>query len=74
MKVDAEDGRIYIPKETRRKYGKKFRMVEVEDGIMLIPIAENPLERLREITSDTEKTSKEIVEETREAMVEEAGK
>jgi len=74
MKVDADDGRVYLPKDTRDKYGTEFRMIETEEGILLIPIAENPLERLRELTFDTEKSSKELVEEAREYMIEQAGK
>lgn len=73
MKVDVGDGRIYLPKEKREKYGEQFRMVDMNEGIMLIPVSENPLEKLREITSGTEKSSKELVEESREEMISEAG-
>lgn len=74
MKVDVGDGRIYLPKDKREKYGDKFRVVELEKGIMLVPISDDPLEKLRDITSETEKSSEEIVERSRKAMIEEAGK
>ena len=74
MKVDAGDGRIYIPKEKRETYGDKFRMVELDEGIMLIPVSDEPLKKLREITSKTEKSSDELVKESRESMIEQAGK
>ncbi len=74
MKVDVDDGRVYLPKETRKKYGTKFRVVETDEGLLFVPLSNDPLEKLRSITSETDKSSKEIVEEAREAMIEEAGK
>ncbi len=74
MKVDVDDGRVYLPKETRKKYGTKFRVVETDGGLLFVPLSNDPLEKLRSITSETDKSSKEIVEEAREAMIEEAGK
>ena len=73
MKVDVDDGRVYLPKETRKKYGTKFRVVETDEGLLFVPLTDDSLSKLREITSGTNKSSKEIVEEAREAMIEEAG-
>lgn len=74
MKVEADGGRIYLPKEDRKRYGNKFRKVNLEDGIMLIPISEDPLKRLRDITSSTGKSARDLREEARESMIEEADK
>lgn len=74
MKVSADDGRIYIPKESRERHGSEFRMIDMEDKIVLVPLSDNPLERLREITSGTEKSAGELKKEARGAMIEQAGR
>jgi bifunctional DNA-binding transcriptional regulator/antitoxin component of YhaV-PrlF toxin-antitoxin module len=40
-------GRVTIPKEVRNRYGEKFRLVELDSGIKLVPISDDPLEELR---------------------------
>jgi len=42
-----EQGRVTIPKETRERYGDKFRLVELDSGIKLVPIPDDPVETLR---------------------------
>lgn len=46
-KVD-EQGRLYIPKSTRDRYGERFRIVELYDGVKLIPVDEDPVDGLKE--------------------------
>lgn len=70
MKVEADDGRIYLPKDTRERHGDRYRLIEMDDGILLVPVSEDPLQRLREITSDTEKSSDKLVEEARRSIAE----
>lgn len=41
-------GRLYIPKEVRKKYGEKYHIVTYEDRIELIPVADDPLAAVRE--------------------------
>jgi len=48
VKVD-ERGRLYIPKSLRGKIGKEAYLVEVEDGILVIPKPEDPIKELEEI-------------------------
>jgi bifunctional DNA-binding transcriptional regulator/antitoxin component of YhaV-PrlF toxin-antitoxin module len=48
--VDAQ-GRIYLPKETRERYGDRFRLVELEDEIKLVPLGDDPVGELREALS-----------------------
>lgn len=47
--VTVDDrGRIYIPKDVREEYGQKYRLVKLKSGIKLIPLADDPVEGLRE--------------------------
>lgn len=41
-------GRLYIPKEIHEKYGEKYHIVQYEDRIELIPVADDPLAAVRE--------------------------
>jgi bifunctional DNA-binding transcriptional regulator/antitoxin component of YhaV-PrlF toxin-antitoxin module len=67
-------GRLTLPKEMRERYGDHYHVVALHDGIKLIPIAEDPLEALREEFADVEKTADELREETRRAALDEAGR
>ncbi|MGM0718807.1 MAG: AbrB/MazE/SpoVT family DNA-binding domain-containing protein [Halobacteriota archaeon] len=67
-------GRMTLPKELRERYGDRYRIVEVHDGIKLIPVAEDPLDALREEFAEVEKTADELREAAREAAFDEAGR
>ena len=45
-------GRVTIPKPVRDRYGERFRLVELDSGIKLVPIPDDPLEELRSAASD----------------------
>lgn len=45
-------GRVTIPKEARDRYGERYRLVELDSGIKLVPIPDDPLEELRAAASD----------------------
>ncbi len=62
-------GRLYLPKETREKYGQKFLEIELEDEIKLIPIPDDPVEDLRKIT---DKLKGKSIEEMKKGIKEEA--
>jgi bifunctional DNA-binding transcriptional regulator/antitoxin component of YhaV-PrlF toxin-antitoxin module len=64
-----EQGRLYLPKRLREKYGEKYHIVEYEDRIELIPVAEDPLTAVREAAGDLRDAS---VEEIRDDIEEEA--
>lgn len=66
-------GRLTLPKGLRERYGDHYHIVELRDGIKLIPVADDPLEALREEFADIEKTAPELREEAREAALDEAG-
>jgi bifunctional DNA-binding transcriptional regulator/antitoxin component of YhaV-PrlF toxin-antitoxin module len=67
-------GRLTLPKEIRERYGDHYYIVELHDGVKLIPVAEDPLEALREEFEDVEKTAEELREGAREAALDEAGR
>lgn len=74
MEVDASDGRIYLSSELREKYGEKFRIVERQDGIVLLPVPDDPLAALRAEFEDVDKSARELRDETRQAAREDAGR
>ncbi|WP_152041161.1 AbrB/MazE/SpoVT family DNA-binding domain-containing protein [Salinigranum salinum] len=47
-----ERGRLTIPKDVRERYGEEFRLVELDSGIKLVPIPDDPLAELRAAASD----------------------
>lgn len=66
MSVETDrQGRLYIPKEVREKYGQKYHIVTYENKIELIPVADNPLAAVREATGELRDSS---VEEIREGI------
>ncbi len=62
-------GRLYLSKDTREKYGRRFLEIELEDEIKLIPIPEDPVKDLREVTDDLKGKS---IEEMKKGIKEEA--
>ena len=45
-------GRITIPKDIRDRLGERYRMVELKNGIKLIPVPNDPVVALRSAASD----------------------
>ena len=72
--VSLDDrGRLTLPKELREQYGDQYRVVRLHDGIKLIPVAEDPLDALRDEFSDVEKSADELRAGARETGLNEAG-
>lgn len=69
-----ERGRLTLPKEVRERYGERYHIVELHDGIKLVPLADDPLEALREEFADVEKSASELRDGAREAALDEAGR
>ncbi|QLD90733.1 AbrB/MazE/SpoVT family DNA-binding domain-containing protein [Natronomonas salina] len=67
-------GRLTLPKELRERHGDRYHIVELHDGIKLVPVAEDPLEALRETFADVQKTPEELRDGAREAALDEAGR
>lgn len=67
-------GRLTLPKEVRERYGERYRIVELHDGVKLIPIAADPLDALRTEFEDVDKSAAELRREAREAALNRAGR
>ena len=73
--AEADDrGRIVIPRKIRKKYGDRYRIVELDDRVELIPLKKDPVEGLRDAVGDAfdEKSIAEIKQEARDAAREDA--
>ncbi len=71
VKVD-DRGRIYLPKPVREKIGKEVFVVEVRDGILLIPKPSDPVKELENIGKFLpDKSIKELRKEIETAAEEE---
>lgn len=42
-----DQGRLYLPKSLRERHGTRYHVVEYEDRVELIPIADDPLAAVR---------------------------
>jgi bifunctional DNA-binding transcriptional regulator/antitoxin component of YhaV-PrlF toxin-antitoxin module len=58
-----DQGRLYLPKSTRERYGTRFRIVGTRRGIRLVPGPEDPVEGLREAMSGVKGASLERLRE-----------
>ncbi|QLK26895.1 AbrB/MazE/SpoVT family DNA-binding domain-containing protein [Natrinema zhouii] len=66
-------GRLYLPKELREKYGQKYHIVTYEDKLELIPVADDPLAAVREAAGELRDASvKEIREDIKAEAKDEA--
>lgn len=66
-------GRLTLPKQLRERFGDRFHVVELHDGIKLVPVAEDPLAALRDEFDDVDKTTEELRASGREEALDEAG-
>jgi len=73
--TEADDrGRIVIPHKIREKYGDRYRIVELNDRVELIPLKEDPIEGLRDAVGNAfeGKSIAEIKQGARDAAREKA--
>ncbi|MFC7140569.1 AbrB/MazE/SpoVT family DNA-binding domain-containing protein [Halosimplex aquaticum] len=72
--VSLDDrGRFTLPKQFREEYGDRFQVVRLDDGLKLVPVAEDPLEALRDEFADVDKSADELRDDAREQALDEAG-
>ena len=50
-------GRVTIPKEIRERFGERYRLVELDDGVKLVPIPDDPVAALRGAAGDEFKSA-----------------
>lgn len=67
-------GRLTLPKELRERYGDRYYIVQLHDGIKLVPIEDDPLDALRSEFADVDKTAAELRQDGRRAALDEAGR
>ena len=68
--VEADDrGRIVIPREIREKHGDRYRIVELDDRIELIPLKQDPIEGLRKAVGDAFDGESELLGSSRAPTV-----
>jgi len=56
-----KQGRLYLSKELREKYGERYHIVKYEDRIELIPVADEPHAAVREAAGDLRGASVEDI-------------
>ncbi|PSG98613.1 MAG: hypothetical protein BRC29_00615 [Nanohaloarchaea archaeon SW_7_43_1] len=69
-----DQGRLYLPKEIRNGYTDKFRIIETQDEILLLPLPEDPLESFQEEEALEDKSIEELKEDVRKDSREQATK
>jgi bifunctional DNA-binding transcriptional regulator/antitoxin component of YhaV-PrlF toxin-antitoxin module len=47
-----ERGRIYLPKDVRKRFGDQYRIVELPSHVALFPVDDDPMEGLRDAVGD----------------------
>jgi bifunctional DNA-binding transcriptional regulator/antitoxin component of YhaV-PrlF toxin-antitoxin module len=67
-------GRLTLPKELRERYGDHYHVVDLHDGIKLVPVAADPLDALREEFAEVDKTAEELREGGRNTALDRAGR
>lgn len=67
-------GRLTLPKELRERYGDRYHVVELQNGIKLIPVAEDPLEALRDEFEDVDTDAGQLRDEARDEALDQAGR
>lgn len=73
MPTKTDNGRVYIPKHLREKYGERYKIVDSGDGLLLIPVSEDPLDDLRDEWSGLDRSAEEMLEDARSEAAENAG-
>ena len=65
-----EQGRVYIPKDIREEYGKNFRIIDTRDGLIFMPLPEDPLETFQEGEKLGDKSIEDLKDEVRKGAQE----
>ncbi len=66
MSVEVDDrGRVYLSKSIREKHGERFRVLDLSNRVVLIPIDEDPLQAARNAVGDVfeDRSAREVKHE-----------
>ncbi len=74
MRVSADDGRVYLSKDVRERYGEEFELVDRGDAIVLVPVPEDPLAALKEEASKSEGSVEDLADAALDEATEQAGR
>ena len=68
-----DQGRLYLPKALRERHGTRYHVVEYEDRVELVPVADDPLAAVREAAGELRVTpTEDLLSAAHEAAVDEA--
>lgn len=67
-------GRLTLPKEIRERYGDHYYIVELGDGVKLVPVEDDPLAALQDEFADIDKPAAQLHKEAREEALDRAGR
>ncbi len=62
-----------LPKEIRERYGERYHIVQLHDGIKLVPVDDDPLAALKDEFANIDTPTDTLREEARQAALNEAG-
>jgi len=71
-----DQGRLYLPKAVREEYGDEYRIIPFRGELRLIPVPDDPVQDLRERTSElreSDETVDELKQEARKHLERVAG-
>ncbi|WP_436909845.1 AbrB/MazE/SpoVT family DNA-binding domain-containing protein [Halosimplex marinum] len=69
-----DTGRLTLPEETRERYGDRYWVVELHDGIKLVPVADDPLDALKEEFADVDEPAGELRDRARKEGLDGVGR
>ena len=74
MRVKADDGRIYLPKQLRESFGEEYELIDRGDRLLLIPVPDDPLGVLREEAGGTDRSVDDLKRSALQAALDDAGR
>ena len=68
-----ERGRLTLPERVRERYGDRYHIVDIQNGIKLVPVAADPLEALRDEFAAVDGSAVELRANARDTALVETG-
>ncbi|ELY55326.1 hypothetical protein C491_16462 [Natronococcus amylolyticus DSM 10524] len=64
-------GRLTLPEEVRERYGERYYIVQLPDRVTLVPIADDPLETLKDEFADVDGSARDLRDAARKRALNE---